>query len=63
MLVFDHHTTVDRQGVEDLLDLAFGAGRRQKPAQALREGQMPARGLAFLVRDNALPGAAASLAR
>lgn len=55
MLVFDHHAAADQQGVEDLLDRAFGAGRLQKPAQALREGQMPARGLAFLVRDHALP--------
>lgn len=55
MLIFDHHRPADHHAVEALLDRAFGAGRLQKPAQALRDGEVPARGLAFLVRDDAAP--------
>lgn len=51
MLVYDQHHHADHQGVEDLLNRAFGPGRLKKPAQALRNGQNPAEGLALLVRD------------
>lgn len=55
MLVYDRHRVGDEDAVEELLDLAFGPDRLLKPAQALREGQKPADGLAFLVRDDAAP--------
>lgn len=55
MLVYDRHRAGDEAAVEELLDLAFGPSRLLKPAQALRDGQRPADGLAFLVRDDAAP--------
>lgn len=41
----------DRPAVEALLDRAFGPGRRRKTAERLREGRMPAPGLAFVARQ------------
>jgi predicted N-acetyltransferase YhbS len=39
------------QAVEHLLDRAFGPARRLKTAQRLRDGRLPADGLAFIAHD------------
>jgi predicted N-acetyltransferase YhbS len=41
----------DHDGVEQLLDLAFGLSRRTKTSYRFREGSRVAAGLSFVVRD------------
>jgi predicted N-acetyltransferase YhbS len=44
----------DHDVIEHLLDLAFGISRRTKTSYRLREGNAPAEGLSFVVRDTEL---------
>jgi predicted N-acetyltransferase YhbS len=44
-------TPEDHDGVEHLLDLSFGSGRRSKTSYRLREGNAPVPGLSLVVRD------------
>lgn len=53
MIQILHETAADHAGIEALLDLCFGGDRHQKTCQRLRDGQTPADGLAFVVRDSA----------
>ena len=48
MIVFSHETRADEAAREDLLDRAFGAARFLKTCERLREGRLPAAGLAFV---------------
>lgn len=47
---------------EALLDRAFGPARRQKTAERLREGRIPAAGLSFAAFDDAASGGTGKLA-
>jgi predicted N-acetyltransferase YhbS len=51
MLTIRKEFTRDAQAREALLDLSLGEGRFQKAAERLREGRLPARGLAFVASD------------
>jgi predicted N-acetyltransferase YhbS len=55
MIVFDRQAPDEFGAVEALLDLSFGPGRTQKTAERLREGRMPADGLALVARDQSMP--------
>jgi predicted N-acetyltransferase YhbS len=45
-------TPADEAGVDGLLDRCFGPDRHLKTCQRLRDGQTPADGLAFVLRDD-----------
>lgn len=47
----DDETPADFSARERLLDAAFGAARFEKTVERLREGRLPARGLALAARD------------
>jgi predicted N-acetyltransferase YhbS len=49
----------DHDGIEHLLDLCFGLGRRTKTSYRLREGERAMPGLSFLARTDQLPIAGA----
>lgn len=51
MIILDRETPSDAPAIDTLLDRAFGAGRRAKTAQRLRDGMRPAEGLALVARD------------
>jgi len=51
MVTIRHELAQDRQQREALLDRAFGKTRRRKTSERLREGRMPAEGLAFTAVD------------
>jgi len=55
MLVFDRPSPRDVTAIEALLDRSFGPGRHARTAQRLRDHRDNAEGLAFVVRDTALP--------
>lgn len=52
MLSIDHRTAGDAAAIERLLDLSFGTDRHEKTAQRLRDGRLPADGLAFAARED-----------
>lgn len=52
MYCLEYETPADAAGVERLLDRAFGPQRHEKTCQRLRDGQSPAHGLAFVVRQD-----------
>ncbi len=52
MYLIRSETPRDFTGVEMLLDLCFGPSRFAKTCQRLRDGRVPANGLAFLVRQS-----------
>lgn len=52
MIHIDDEKIADIAAREALLDRAMGAGRKAKPSERIREGRLPARGLAFVARDN-----------
>ncbi|WP_051953445.1 GNAT family N-acetyltransferase [Methylocapsa aurea] len=45
-------TPADVGARENLLDAAFGPARREKTAERLREGRLPAQGLALVMKDS-----------
>lgn len=51
MTVLDREVPGDAGRIERLLDLCFGPDRHLKTCQRLRDGQMPAPGLALVLRD------------
>lgn len=51
MFCLEHEAAADGPAVEALLDRAFGPQRHEKTCQRLRDGQRPADGLSFVVRD------------
>jgi predicted N-acetyltransferase YhbS len=51
MIHIDSETPNDIAAREALLDRAMGAGRVLKPSERLREGRLPADGLALVARD------------
>ena len=51
MIYIDIETPNDVPAREALLDRAMGAGRLLKPSERLREGRLPAEGLALVARD------------
>lgn len=51
MVTIEPERAEDAAAIEDLLDRAFGAERRMKVVQRLRDGQIPARGLALVARE------------
>jgi predicted N-acetyltransferase YhbS len=51
MVTIRNELTRDGEARETLLDLCLGAGRFQKASERLREGRIPARGLAFVASD------------
>ena len=51
MIHIDSETPNDIPAREALLDRAMGAGRVLKPSERLREGRLPADGLALVARD------------
>ncbi|MFZ1416041.1 MAG: N-acetyltransferase [Defluviicoccus sp.] len=51
MITIAHAPTDADARVESLLDRAFGPSRHLKTAQRLRDGRLPAEGLAFIVHD------------
>jgi len=51
MIHIDDEKIADMAAREALLDRAMGAGRRLKPSERIREGRLPAKGLAFVARD------------
>ncbi len=51
MIHIDTETLNDVVAREALLDRAMGAGRVLKPSERLREGRLPAEGLALVARD------------
>jgi predicted N-acetyltransferase YhbS len=53
MILLDQARPEDASAIEALLDRAFGRNRHRKTAQRLRDGRVPADGLAFVVRDHA----------
>ena len=55
MITIELERPDDAAGIEDLLDRAFGVERHGKTAQRLRDGQRPARGLAFVARERGRP--------
>jgi predicted N-acetyltransferase YhbS len=52
MIHIDDEKIADIAAREALLDRAMGTGRRLKPSERIREGRLPAQGLAFVARDN-----------
>ena len=52
-LVIEPERPADARAREALLDQAFGLARAAKTSQRLREGRVPARGLALVARDEA----------
>jgi predicted N-acetyltransferase YhbS len=52
MVTIRHERTADVPAREALLDEAFGAARFAKTAERLREGRLPANGLAFAASEN-----------
>lgn len=56
MLTVGHETLADAQPIEDLLDQAFGPDRYRKTCQRLRDGQSPAKGMAFVAHEDAEDG-------
>lgn len=50
MTCIDTEKMFDIESREQLLDLSFGASRHQKTCALLREGRLPAEGLAFVAR-------------
>ncbi len=51
MLIVRHERTSDVAAREELLDIAFGAERRAKTSERLREGRLPADGLSFVASE------------
>jgi predicted N-acetyltransferase YhbS len=51
MVTISHELPSDVAARETLLDQAFGPKRRRKTAERLREGRLPAEGLAFVARN------------
>lgn len=51
MITIRHETPDAADCIEHLLDRAFGPGRHRKTAQRLRDGRLPADGLAFIAED------------
>jgi predicted N-acetyltransferase YhbS len=51
MVTISHELPSDVAARESLLDQAFGPKRRRKTAERLREGRLPAEGLAFVARS------------
>jgi predicted N-acetyltransferase YhbS len=51
MLTFRNELPKDTLAREALLDLCFGDARREKASERLREGRLPAAGLAFTASD------------
>lgn len=51
MIELDIFSPADGWAVETLLDKAFGPDRHMKTSQRLRDGRLPADGLAFVARD------------
>lgn len=52
MVTIRHELARDIPAREDLLDRAFGVTRLRKTSERLRQGRMPADGLAFTATDN-----------
>ncbi len=52
MFAIRHETPFDVAAREALLDLCFGAGRTRKTCERLREGRVPAHGLALVVEQD-----------
>ena len=51
MITLRHERTADVPAREALLDEAFGDTRRRKSSERLREGRLPADGLAFIATE------------
>ena len=51
--VIDRETPADVVARESLLDRAMGADRRTKSSEKIRQGRLPAEGLALVARDRA----------
>ena len=51
MITLRHERPADIPAREALLDQAFGGNRRRKTSERLREGRLPAEGLAFVAAD------------
>lgn len=51
MVMIRHESAADVPFREHLLDRAFGLARRRKTSERLREGRLPAEGLAFTAAD------------
>ena len=51
MTTIRHERTADIPAREALLDQAFGATRRRKTSERMREGRLPAEGLSFVAAD------------
>jgi predicted N-acetyltransferase YhbS len=51
MITLRHERAADIAAREALLDQAFGAARAKKTSQRLRDGRLPADGLAFVAAD------------
>ncbi len=51
MITLRHERPADLHAREALLDQAFGASRRRKSSQRLREGRLPAEGLSFIAAE------------
>jgi predicted N-acetyltransferase YhbS len=51
MTIIRHERPADIEAREALLDRAFGEGRRRKTSERLREGRLPAEGLAFIAAE------------
>ena len=51
MITLRHERTADIPAREALLDQAFGGARRRKTSERLRDGRLPAEGLAFVAVD------------
>ena len=51
MITIRKEFTKDAQAREALLDLSFGEARFRKASERLREGRLPAQGLAFVATD------------
>jgi predicted N-acetyltransferase YhbS len=51
MISIRHERHSDLDAREALLDEAFGEGRQRKSSQRLRDGRLPAEGLAFIAAD------------
>ena len=51
MITFRHERAADVPAREALLDEAFGKARSRKTSERLREGRLPAAGLAFVAAD------------
>lgn len=50
-ITISHETPDAAAQIEQLLDRAFGPARHLKTAQRLRDGRLPAEGLAFIAQD------------